>query len=154
MQEKIVKGIFLKQNLFVFAAVGLSWMVWSWLFRDFVELWALSTIFMLFYMPLTYLRFNRSKKGQDNKALNTATKVTLWIFFLLFLSPLPHILWYNLYSVPSLYSAYYPRPSLIADVARGLLDDISYNIYYFIIAGLLYLAIKSERQEELIKQTA
>ncbi len=147
-------NLFLRQNLFVLTAVGLSWIVGSWLFREFIELWTLSTIFLLFYVPLAYVKFNRLKEARQSNLLDNTIRATLLIFALLCLLPLPHILWYNLYYIPSISFWYHPESSLAQIVAGGLFRDISYNLGYFLVAGLLYCALRLGKQKELIIQSS
>jgi len=122
-----MKNNLLKQNLFVLAAVVLSWVIGSWLYNDkYSDLWALSLSLLVFYTPLAYLQYNRSIKSGLNEKLNKAVMGVLCIFILLFLYFLLMNIWYHLFQLS--------------------------DLFYFVIAALLFFALKSNMNKSVAKQ--
>jgi len=149
----------LKQNLLIFGALVLCWLLllindlsFDFLFSSYIVLWLLSLIYSFFFLPFSYIQYRRISRDKNAEKLNKTFRVISWIFICLFIAPIVYDLGYEIFAFyepefsffSNIYTDFVVSFELIT--LKGLLTWALHTLPYLIVIILFYQSIKSNKR--------
>ncbi len=149
----------LKQNLLIFTALILCWLLllindlnFDFLFSGYIILWLISLVYSFFFLPFSYIQYKRIMKGKNIEKPNKAFRIISWIFIFLFIAPVIYDLGYEIFTF------YEPGLSFLTNIyidvwvsfkfitLKGVFIWTLHTLPFLIVIILFYQSIKLNKR--------